>query len=71
MTDAYRRLYDKVLRDETFREFLDADPRAALESIEINPTPEIMKGVENTLKAIREMQRDFGIEDVEKEICIT
>lgn len=71
MIDAYKRLYDKVLRDETFREFLDADPKAALESIDIHPTPEILKGVENTLQAIRDLQNDFGIEGTDRKVCVS
>lgn len=71
MTDAYRRLYDKVLSDETFREFLDADPKAALESIDIKPTPEILEGVEKTLQAIRDLQNDFGVDETIKKVCIT
>jgi hypothetical protein len=71
MTDGYQRLYEKVLRDETFREFLDADPKAALESIDIKPTPEILEGVENTLKAIRELQDDFGVDETIKKVCVT
>lgn len=71
MIEEYKRLYDKVLSDETFREFLDADPKAALESIDIQPTPEILKGVENTLKAINELQKDFGVEETLRRVCVT
>jgi hypothetical protein len=66
----YRKLYNEVLSNPEFRVKLDRDPKEALESIGIKPTPEILEGVDNALKAIKELQEDFG-PDTEAEACIS
>jgi hypothetical protein len=67
----YRKLYNEVLSNPEFRVKLDRDPKEALESIGIKPTPEILEGVDNALKAIKELQEDFGAETTESEACIS
>jgi hypothetical protein len=66
----YRKLYDKVLTEPEFRIRLAADPAEALKSIGIDPTPEILSGVNEALAAIKALQEDFGA-DITDEACIT
>ncbi len=67
----YRKLYNEVLGNPEFRHKLDANPKEALESIGIRPTPEILDGVDNALKALKELQADFGPETTDAESCVS
>jgi hypothetical protein len=67
----YRKLYNEVLGNPEFREKLDRHPKEALESIGIDPTPEILEGVNNALKALKELQADFGPGTSETESCVS
>jgi hypothetical protein len=61
-------LYDKLLSDKTFREFLQSDPAAALTSVGIAPTPEILLKVKGIIDAITDLGEAL---DGDLKICVT
>ena len=56
----YKDLYDKLLSDENFRKFLLKNPSGALESIGMNPTPEVLDAVKEVIKGVSEMDKLLG-----------
>ena len=58
-------LYDRVLADEDFRQQLADDPVSALESLGIDPTPQVVSAVQQinaSVKAIN-IGVDAGVVD--------
>jgi hypothetical protein len=56
----YKDLYDKLLSDEDFRKFLLEKPSGALESIGIDPTPDVLHAVKEVIKGVSEMDTLLG-----------
>jgi len=48
----FETLYQKAISDPTFLALLNTDTAAALQSIGIDPTPEIVASVQNVLASI-------------------
>ena len=53
----FQDLYSKALTDDAFRQKLAADPEAALRSINIEPTPEIVKNIRQSIAALQAVQQ--------------
>ena len=56
----YKDLYDKLLSDAHFRRFLLENPSGALDSIGIDPTPEVLDAVKEVIKGVSEMDTLLG-----------
>jgi hypothetical protein len=52
-------LYHKVLSDKQFREELIARPEQALQSIGIDPTPEVLQLLKNIETAVGALEQDL------------
>jgi len=55
-------LYDRVLTDPGFRQKLAADPRAALQSVEIEPTDAVLQAVNDINNAVASINQ--GVSNV-------
>jgi hypothetical protein len=55
----FETLYHKVLSDKLFREELRAQPQQALESIGIEPTPEVLQLLKNIEIAVGALAEDL------------
>ena len=53
----FQDLYSKALTDDAFRQQLAADPEAALRSINIQPTPEIVKNIRQSIASLQAVQQ--------------
>ena len=56
----FQDLYSKALTDDAFRQQLAADPEAALRSINIQPTPEIVKNIRQSIASLQAVQQAMG-----------
>jgi len=55
----FEALYHKVLSDKQFREELVARPEQALQSIGIDPTPEVLQLLKNIETAVGALEQDL------------
>jgi hypothetical protein len=55
----FEKLYHKVLSDKHFREELIARPEKALESIGIEPTPEVLQLLKHIETAVVALEKDL------------
>lgn len=65
----FEKLYNKVLTDAQFRAELSKEPARALESIGIQPTPEILGAVNEVNKAVEQVRKDLG-PDIADDACV-
>jgi len=56
----FEKLYHKVLSDAQFRKELIENPGRALESLEIEPTPEILHAIKQLEEAVHRLEVDLG-----------
>jgi hypothetical protein len=56
----FEKLYNKVLGDAQFRAELAANPSQALQSIGIEPTPQLLDAIKDVAKAVEEVRADLG-----------
>jgi hypothetical protein len=55
----FEKLYHKVLSDKQFREELISQPEQALQSIGIDPTPEVLQLLKNIEVAVGALEEDL------------
>jgi hypothetical protein len=55
----FEKLYHKVLSDKHFREELIAHPEQALQSVGIDPTPEVLQLLKNIEVAVTALEEDL------------
>jgi len=60
MENKYQQLYDKVLSDSAFRNQLASDPKAALRSMDIEPSAEILKVIDSIKDDVTKLEKIFG-----------
>jgi hypothetical protein len=67
----FKRLYDKVLSDSKFRARLSKDPSAALRSLKITPTPEVLEALKEVIENVNRLSKDLGAERGEMKTCVS
>lgn len=67
----FKVLRDKVLTDAKFRMQLVQDPAGALQSIHIEPTPQILAAVKEAVAAAEKLGHDLNREVADGPECIT
>jgi hypothetical protein len=65
----FEKLYNKVLSDPHFRAELYANPSQALQSIGIEPTPQLLSAINDVAKAVEEVRTDLG-PDIADQACV-
>lgn len=67
----FKELYEKVLTDDDFRDDLLKDPAAALKSIGIKPSPEVVGAVCGIIEDVRQLQKDLQAKPGEMKTCVS
>jgi hypothetical protein len=67
----FKELYERVLHDEDFRDDLLADPAAALKSMQISTTPEVLAAVCGIIEDVRHLQKELKARPGEMEECVS
>jgi hypothetical protein len=65
----FEKLYNKVLSDAQFRAELAVNPSKALQSIGIEPTPQLLDAIKDVAKAVEEVRADLG-PDIADQACV-
>jgi len=56
----FQQLYARALSDDDFRRQLAEDPKAALTSLGIEPTDELLEAIEDAIEGVRDAQAILG-----------
>jgi hypothetical protein len=67
----YQDLYNKVVQDEVFRQQLLEEPSAALKSIGIEPTHQLLDAILELQKDVEKIQSQLGAEHEELKKCVS
>jgi hypothetical protein len=67
----YKQLYNKVVQDEVFRKQLLKDPSAALNSIGIKPTRDLLHAIDELKEDVEKIHRELGGDDDDLKICVS
>jgi hypothetical protein len=67
----YKDLYNKVVQDAVFRRQLLEDPSAALTSIGIEPTHDLLHAIDELKGDVEKIHLELGGDDDDLKICVS
>ena len=67
----FKGLYERLLKDEAFRDGLLENPADALTDIGIKPTPEVLEAVCGIIKDVKALQKELKATKREMEKCVS
>jgi hypothetical protein len=67
----YKDLYNKVVQDKGFRQQLLEDPSAALRSIGIEPTHDLLHAINELKEDVEKIHRELGGDDDDLKKCVS
>ena len=56
----FQQLYARALNDDKFRQQLDTAPEAALRSVGIEPTDDLLEAIKDAIEGVRDAQNILG-----------
>ena len=67
----YQDLYNKVVQDENFRRELLKEPSAALKSIGIEPTHQLLHAIHELKEDVERIHHELGGDDDDLKTCVS
>jgi hypothetical protein len=67
----FKELYERLLKEESFRKELLEDPAATLRKFNIVRTPEVLEAVCGIIKDVKILQKELGARKGEMETCVS
>ena len=67
----YQKLYNKVVQDKAFRDHLFADASAALTSIGITPTHQLLHAIDEVKEDVKKIHHELGGNEHDLEACVS